>query len=290
MLGAKVLLPSTRKLLLFLLVWSQMIILKRNLHGETTLNPEECGWLHAPVPPGDATQTESNSLWNTDVAMVHGIFLLVTQTHPDNLSTRYPTKHILSLKIISTVTLFLNSKLTISIAKQIKLPTGKFTTFITHLQCTTMAALLLPFRSQLGSGSRHEQVSTSAGRVSGGWRQCLMLALSLPAPALEFATILILPVLQGLVSMSRVPLWLTPPPPSLGPWALMKLIQEVNFYQSKRFAIFICKTKGGQSKPFMKKKFGLPQDVSRCPHTKFLLYLHTWSIGSKGCIHFITWH
>lgn len=165
MLGAKVLLPSTRKLLLFLLVWSQMIILKRNLHGETTLNPEECGWLHAPLPPGDATQTESNSLWNTDVAMVHGIFLLVTQTHPDNLSTRYPTKHILSLKIISTVTLFLNSKLTISIAKQIKLPAGKFATFITHLRCTTMAARYFPFAPSWGV----EADMSKSAPVQGGW-------------------------------------------------------------------------------------------------------------------------
>lgn len=34
-----------------------------------------------------------------------------------------------------------------------------------------------------------------------------------------------------------------PTSPPLDPWALMKLIQVVNFYQSKRFAIFICRVK-----------------------------------------------
>lgn len=200
MLGAKVLLPPTRKLLPFLLVWSQMLILTRNCHGETTLNPEEGGWHHAPVPAGDTTQPASSSLWNADVATVHGIFLLVTQTHPDSLSTGYPTKHILSLKITSKVTLVSQLRAD-NIAKQIKLPTGNFTTFIAHWQCTTVATLLLPFRSQLGSGNRSEHVSTGVGRARGGWRRPV-LVLSLPVPALEFAMTLILSVLQGLVSMS----------------------------------------------------------------------------------------
>lgn len=62
--------------------------------------------------------------------------------------------------------------------------------------------LYSPFHAQLGSGSSCEHVSTAVRRASGGWRHCHVSAPSLPAPALEFAKIFILPVLQELAPMA----------------------------------------------------------------------------------------
>lgn len=56
-------------------------------------------WLTPPsAPPGGMPHIEPNGLQSTDVAVAHGIPLLVTQTHPDHLSTRCPMKLILALE------------------------------------------------------------------------------------------------------------------------------------------------------------------------------------------------
>ena len=104
--------------------------------------------MGTPLPIASWGQTSLKENPAFGALMAHGIFLLVTPKHPNDLSPRRPTKH------ISVFENYLESHpvshlKTTNIAKQIKLlwgsgvPTGHIHHAHDHLQCTTMATLSL---------------------------------------------------------------------------------------------------------------------------------------------------
>lgn len=239
-----------------LLVCYQRPILKRGRHRETALHLEEHSWPQFPGPPSDTTQTESNSPGSTDIVAAHGIPLLLIQIYPDNLSTRcilvlencLPSHPVSQLKIANA-------------AKQTKLlwrwgititPTAH--TAIHNVQPRLPFYCRFPF--QRGSWSRCKHLNTRVGRASGQWRQCDVLAPSSPCTCIKIRKESHPSGAARTGTLIVRPPSALPSPPSLGPCAAMKLIQVSNFYQSKRFAIFICITKcgvgGEKSVPFKK--------------------------------------
>lgn len=102
-----------------------------------------------------------SSLRVTDVTIAHGIFLLVTQTHPDNLSIGRPREHILVFENYLESHPVSHLK-TANTAKQMKLllgsPLGTLFIRLVHMAIyNVQLSLLLSLRSQLRSYGRREQ-------------------------------------------------------------------------------------------------------------------------------------
>lgn len=133
--------------------------------------------------------------------MAHGIFLLVIQTHPNNLRTGRPTKHIVVLENYLQSHPVSHLK-TANTAKQIKLlwgwgPLGTLFSPVVHMAIYNGNYPSCCPSIPLGAKA---EASVSGGQVEDGdSATCLPLSLH---PHCGFAKILILPVLQGLVSMS----------------------------------------------------------------------------------------
>ena len=146
-----------------------------------------------------------------------------------------------------------------------------------------------PLHSQSGSWSKH--LSTGGGRASGGQgRQCDVFAAlsnclkickdSYPSGAARTGTHVIRP--------SSAPFH---PHFSQVPMHTVKLIQVGNFYQSKRFAIFIHITKRGvgEPMPFRKQELWLATRCQYMSSRKLAVTMIWMKFQNQSCVHVIPW-